>query len=183
MTKTQFEHDVFLSPFTWRYGSEEMRATWSDVHRRRLWRRVWVALAQAAAVTAWSGIANQTTSLYHVSPWCGRGDGKGVSPGGAFHETLERMTTDGSSGGAGPMMGLRSPRRVRIVAGASLEILPERYPLDLFGGHLGLVFQPTDPCRNRLCQVYLLGHVVARFGETMCLGSRKPLLEIVEIAV
>jgi adenylosuccinate lyase len=47
MTKTQFEHDVFLSPFTWRYGSEEMRTTWSEVHRRRLWRRVWIALAGA----------------------------------------------------------------------------------------------------------------------------------------
>ena len=40
----QFTHDTYLSPFTWRYGSEEMRAVWSDVHKRRLWRRVWVAL-------------------------------------------------------------------------------------------------------------------------------------------
>ncbi len=45
--ETQFTHEVYLSPFTWRYGSDEMRALWSEVHRRRLWRRVWVALAAA----------------------------------------------------------------------------------------------------------------------------------------
>jgi adenylosuccinate lyase len=56
MARNQFEHDTFLSPFTWRYGSQEMRAMWSEVHKRRLWRRVWVALAaaqhQAGLVTA-----------------------------------------------------------------------------------------------------------------------------------
>jgi adenylosuccinate lyase len=41
-----FSHETFLSPFTWRYGSEPMRVVWSDAHKRRLWRRVWVALAQ-----------------------------------------------------------------------------------------------------------------------------------------
>lgn len=55
-TKIQFEHDTFLSPFTWRYGSPEMRAIWSEAHKRKLWRRVWVALAaaqhQAGLVTA-----------------------------------------------------------------------------------------------------------------------------------
>ncbi len=45
--KTSFTHDTFLSPFTWRYGSGEMRALWSEAHKRRLWRRVWVALAAA----------------------------------------------------------------------------------------------------------------------------------------
>ncbi len=42
-----FTHDTFLSPFTWRYGSAEMRELWSEIHRRRLMRRVWVALARA----------------------------------------------------------------------------------------------------------------------------------------
>ncbi|MBZ0298937.1 MAG: adenylosuccinate lyase [Anaerolineae bacterium] len=42
-----FTHDTFLSPFTWRYGSDEMRHIWSEVHKRRTWRRIWVALAQA----------------------------------------------------------------------------------------------------------------------------------------
>ena len=40
-------HDTFLSPFTWRYGSQEMRRLWSEEHKRQLWRRVWVALAEA----------------------------------------------------------------------------------------------------------------------------------------
>jgi adenylosuccinate lyase len=39
----------YSSPFTWRYGSDEMRAIWSEVHKRRLWRRIWVALAEAQA--------------------------------------------------------------------------------------------------------------------------------------
>ncbi len=42
-----FDHETFLSPFTWRYGSPEMRAIWSLAHQRRLWRRIWVALADA----------------------------------------------------------------------------------------------------------------------------------------
>ncbi len=37
------------SPFAGRYGSPEMRAIWSDAHKRELWRRLWVALAEAEA--------------------------------------------------------------------------------------------------------------------------------------
>jgi len=36
----------YLSPFSWRYGSDEMRRLWSEEHKRRLWRRIWVALAE-----------------------------------------------------------------------------------------------------------------------------------------
>ena len=39
-----FEH--YLSPFSWRYGSEAMRKLWSEAHKLRSWRRLWVALAQ-----------------------------------------------------------------------------------------------------------------------------------------
>jgi adenylosuccinate lyase len=42
-----FDYETFLSPFTWRYGSAAMRRLWSEAHRRRLLRRVWVALARA----------------------------------------------------------------------------------------------------------------------------------------
>ncbi|MDI7277482.1 MAG: lyase family protein, partial [Anaerolineae bacterium] len=44
-----FDHETYLSPFTWRYGSDEMRALWSEQGKRRLWRRIWVALAEAQA--------------------------------------------------------------------------------------------------------------------------------------
>ena len=44
-----YTQETYLSPFTWRYGSEAMRALWSEVHKRRLWRRIWVALATAQA--------------------------------------------------------------------------------------------------------------------------------------
>ena len=43
----QFTHDTYLSPFTWRYGTNEMRQIWSVANKRRLWRRIWVALAEA----------------------------------------------------------------------------------------------------------------------------------------
>lgn len=40
-------HERYASPFSWRYGSESMRALFSENTRRRLWRSVWVALAEA----------------------------------------------------------------------------------------------------------------------------------------
>ncbi len=45
----EYTHDTYLSPFSWRYGSEEMRGIWSEIGKRRLWRRIWVALATAQA--------------------------------------------------------------------------------------------------------------------------------------
>ena len=47
MEQETYSHNTFLSPFTWRYGSQEMRRLWSEEHKRRLWRRIWVALAEA----------------------------------------------------------------------------------------------------------------------------------------
>ena len=43
------DFSTYQSPFSWRYGSAQMRALWSEEHKRRLWRRVWVALADAQA--------------------------------------------------------------------------------------------------------------------------------------
>jgi adenylosuccinate lyase len=37
----------YQSPFSWRYGSSEMRRIWSEENKRLLWRRLWVALAEA----------------------------------------------------------------------------------------------------------------------------------------
>ncbi|MEP7292268.1 MAG: adenylosuccinate lyase [Chloroflexota bacterium] len=42
-----FTHEQFLSPFTWRYGTPAMRAIWSEVHKRRVWRQIWLELARA----------------------------------------------------------------------------------------------------------------------------------------
>jgi adenylosuccinate lyase len=47
MSANQFDHTTYISPLTWRYGSEAMRAIWSEHHKRRLMRQVWVALAAA----------------------------------------------------------------------------------------------------------------------------------------
>lgn len=41
------DYTTYLSPFTWRYGSKEMRTLWSEENKRRLWRRIWVVLAEA----------------------------------------------------------------------------------------------------------------------------------------
>ncbi len=42
-----YDHSVYISPFTWRYGSKEMKEIFSEVHKRRLLRKVWIALARA----------------------------------------------------------------------------------------------------------------------------------------
>ncbi len=39
-------YENYLSPFTWRYGSPEMRRLWSENTKRLLWRRMWLALAE-----------------------------------------------------------------------------------------------------------------------------------------
>lgn len=36
----------FVSPLSWRYGTPAMRKLFSEEHKYRLWRKVWVALAQ-----------------------------------------------------------------------------------------------------------------------------------------
>jgi adenylosuccinate lyase len=40
------DYETYLSPYTWRYGSQAMRSIWSEVHKRQLWRRLWLALAE-----------------------------------------------------------------------------------------------------------------------------------------
>ncbi len=40
---------TYQSPFSWRYGSEKMRQIFSEENKYRLWRKVWVALAEAQA--------------------------------------------------------------------------------------------------------------------------------------
>jgi adenylosuccinate lyase len=42
-----FDYSTYLSPFTWRYGSTQMREIWSEINKRRLWRKIWVELARA----------------------------------------------------------------------------------------------------------------------------------------
>ena len=42
-----FDYSSYLSPFTWRYGSDEMRKIFSENHKIELWRNIWVALAEA----------------------------------------------------------------------------------------------------------------------------------------
>ena len=43
------DYQTYLSPFTWRYGSPALRQVWSEVNKRRLWRKLWVALAEVQA--------------------------------------------------------------------------------------------------------------------------------------
>jgi adenylosuccinate lyase len=47
MAEASLPYETYLSPFTWRYGTAAMRRLWSQTYKRRLWRRVWVALARA----------------------------------------------------------------------------------------------------------------------------------------
>ena len=47
MKEDTFGYDTYLSPFTWRYGSKEMRTLLSERTRRSTWRKVWLELARA----------------------------------------------------------------------------------------------------------------------------------------
>jgi adenylosuccinate lyase len=42
----RMNHSSYQSPFSFRYASPEMRQMWSEEHKRRLWRKIWVALAE-----------------------------------------------------------------------------------------------------------------------------------------
>ncbi len=43
------DYETYLSPYTWRYGSQAMRQIWSEVYKRKLWRKLWVTLAEEQA--------------------------------------------------------------------------------------------------------------------------------------
>jgi adenylosuccinate lyase len=43
------DYETYLSSYTWRYGSQEMRQIWSEVYKRKLWRVLWVTLAEVQA--------------------------------------------------------------------------------------------------------------------------------------
>lgn len=38
---------TYQSPFSWRYGSAEMRSIWSEENKYKIWRKIWVELAAA----------------------------------------------------------------------------------------------------------------------------------------
>lgn len=39
--------DSYQSPFSWRYGSPEMRKIWGEENKRLIWRKLWVTMAEA----------------------------------------------------------------------------------------------------------------------------------------
>lgn len=45
----QTDYTSYQSPFSWRYGTAEMRRVWSEHNKRLLWRKIWVALAEVQA--------------------------------------------------------------------------------------------------------------------------------------
>jgi adenylosuccinate lyase len=47
----------YQSPFSWRYGSPEMRRIWGEENKRLLWRRLWAAMAEAQ--TEWGLVTHE----------------------------------------------------------------------------------------------------------------------------
>ena len=45
--RNEFSYDTYLSVFTWRYGTLDMRKIFSEVNTRATWRKIWVELAEA----------------------------------------------------------------------------------------------------------------------------------------
>ncbi|MDO9066532.1 MAG: lyase family protein, partial [Chloroflexota bacterium] len=52
---TTFES--YQSPFSWRYGSPEMRKIWGEENKRLIWRKLWVAMAEAQ--TGWGLVTRE----------------------------------------------------------------------------------------------------------------------------
>lgn len=48
-TRMTTNYETYQSPFTWRYGSLAMRQIWSEINKRKLWRKLWVTLAEVQA--------------------------------------------------------------------------------------------------------------------------------------
>lgn len=44
---SDFDYSTYLSPFTWRYGSEKMRQIFSEEEKYKIWRQIWVEMARA----------------------------------------------------------------------------------------------------------------------------------------
>jgi adenylosuccinate lyase len=40
------DFETYQSPFSWRYGSSELRHIWSETRKRQTWREIWLALAE-----------------------------------------------------------------------------------------------------------------------------------------
>ena len=40
-------YNSYQSPFSWRYGSKDLRRIFSEEYKYKLWRKIWVALARA----------------------------------------------------------------------------------------------------------------------------------------
>jgi adenylosuccinate lyase len=49
--------EEYQSPFSWRYGSPEMRRIWGEENKRLLWRRLWAAMAEAQ--TEWGLVTRE----------------------------------------------------------------------------------------------------------------------------
>lgn len=41
--------DIYTSPYSWRYGSDEMRHVWGEINVRKTWRFIWTKLAEIQA--------------------------------------------------------------------------------------------------------------------------------------
>ncbi|HEX9090387.1 MAG TPA: lyase family protein, partial [Anaerolineales bacterium] len=61
------DYDTYLSPYTWRYGSQDMRCIWSEVYKRKLWRRIWVSLAEVQAGFGLVSIEQLTDLRQHMN--------------------------------------------------------------------------------------------------------------------
>jgi adenylosuccinate lyase len=49
--------EEYQSPFSWRYGSPEMRRIWGEENKRLLWRKLWAAMAEAQ--TEWGLVTRE----------------------------------------------------------------------------------------------------------------------------
>lgn len=58
---------TYLSPFSWRYGSTDMRQIWSESNKRALWRQIWTCLAEVQLAFGLVTVEQLNDLKQHVS--------------------------------------------------------------------------------------------------------------------
>ena len=65
-TPAPLDYTNYLSPYSWRYSSPEMRRVWSEATKRGLWRQMWLALVEVQAEFGLVSLAQVEDLRTHV---------------------------------------------------------------------------------------------------------------------
>jgi adenylosuccinate lyase len=164
----EIDHDLYQSPFAWRYGSDEMRRIWSEVHRRRLLRRVWVALAraqQAAGLVSAEQLADLEAHQGQVD--IGRAAEFEAELG---HELMSELRTFAEQSPiGGPILHLGATSQDIL---DNADVLRTREALGLISGHLADLLEALTDRIEETAELVCMGYTHIQPAEPTTIGYR-----------